>query len=62
MSRREERLSTRLAAFLHEYGRTSRRSGLDPNDRHYDRVLEREIKRLDPSDLDPLMRDDDDEL
>ncbi|HSR84552.1 MAG TPA: hypothetical protein VLM11_10275 [Streptosporangiaceae bacterium] len=62
MSRREERLRTRLAVFLREYGRTSRRPGLDPNDGHYDRVLEREIKRLDPSELDRLMRDNEDEL
>jgi hypothetical protein len=57
VSRREDRLRSRLAAFLREYGRTSRRPGLDPNDRQYDRILEREIKRLDPHDLDRLMRD-----
>lgn len=30
----------------------------DPNDRHYDRKLEQKIKRMDPKDLDALMRDD----
>jgi hypothetical protein len=36
---------------------------LDPNDWHYDRVLGQEIKRLDPRELDRLMREcgDDDE-
>jgi hypothetical protein len=29
------------------------------NDRHYDRKLEREIKRMDPLDLDAMLRDDD---
>jgi hypothetical protein len=43
---RKDRLRSRLAAFLQEYSRTSRRPGLDPNDRHYDRILEKEIKRL----------------
>jgi len=56
-------LRSRLAAFLREHGRTSRRPDLDPNDRHYDRVLEQEMKRLGPRELDRLMRecDDDDE-
>jgi len=61
VSKREDRLRSRLGAFLREYGRTSRRPGLDPNDRHYDRILEREIKRLDPRDLDRLMHDSDDD-
>ena len=37
-------------------GRTSRRPGLDPNGRRYDRVLERGIKRLDPRELDRSSR------
>jgi hypothetical protein len=49
-------LRSRLAAFLRAYGRTSRRPEPDPNGRHYDRVLEQEIKRLDPRELDRLMR------
>jgi hypothetical protein len=44
---------------MREYGRTSRRPGLDPNDRRYDRILERAIKRLDPRELDRLMRQSD---
>jgi hypothetical protein len=43
---------------MREYGRTSRRDG-DPNDRHYDRKLEQEIKRVDPRDLDAMLRDED---
>ena len=40
------------------YARTSRRPGADPNDRRYDRKLEREINRMDPRDLDAMLRDD----
>jgi len=39
----------------------SQQPGLDPNDRHYDRILEKEIKRLDPRDFDRLMRDSGDD-
>ena len=59
MGRRHEWLKKNLPAFLREYGRTSRRPGADPNDRHYDRKLEREIKRMDPRDLDAMLREDD---
>ena len=58
MGRRHEWLKMNLPAFLREYGRTSRRSGADPNDRQYDRKLEQEIKRMDPRDLDAMLRDD----
>jgi hypothetical protein len=59
MPKRQDRLKKSLPAFLREYGRTSRRPGSDPNDRHYDRALEQEIKRMDPRDLDALLRDED---
>jgi hypothetical protein len=31
---------------------------MDPNDRHYDRDVERAVKRMNPIELDRLMRDD----
>jgi hypothetical protein len=43
---------------MREYGRTSRRGGFDPNDRHYDVKLAQEIRRMDPRELDSLLRDD----
>ena len=43
---------------MRQYGRTSRRPGWDPNDRHYDRKVEEEIKRMDPQELDELLRDE----
>lgn len=56
---RRDWLRKHLPPFLREYGRTSHRPGWDPNDRHYDRKLEQEIKRMDPQELDSLMRDED---
>ncbi len=58
MAHRTERLRRRLAGFMKEYGRRTRRNGMDPNDRHYDRGLESEIKRMRPEDLDRLLRDE----
>jgi len=57
--KRRDWLRKQLPAFLREYGRTSRRRGADPNDRHYDRELEQQVKRMDPQELDDLMRSDD---
>jgi hypothetical protein len=59
MTKRREWLKQNLPAFLREYGRTSRRPGADPNDRHYSLKVEREVKRMDPRDLDELLRDED---
>jgi hypothetical protein len=58
VSKRRTWLRQHLPAFLREYARTSRREG-DPNDRQYDRKLEQEIKRMDPQDLDAMLRDED---
>ena len=60
VSRRRDRLRREVGAFLKAYRRTSGRGGNDPNDRHYSRELEAELKRLAPEDLDLLLRDDDD--
>jgi hypothetical protein len=62
VAKRRDWLREHLPEFMREYGRTSRRQGLDPNDRHYDRKLEREIQRMDPSELDALLRDEDDDV
>ena len=55
------KLMGRLEAFLKKYARTSQR-GWDPNDRTYDRKLEQRIQRMDPEDLDQLMRGEEDPL
>ncbi len=59
---RTRRLEARIGVFLGEYGRPSRRrNGGDPNDRGYDRELEQQIKRMDPVELDRLIRGEDDD-
>ncbi|MEV6774502.1 hypothetical protein AB0N05_38275 [Nocardia sp. NPDC051030] len=62
MSKREDRLRAQIEPFMRAYGRVSRRRyGGDPNDRHYDRAFEEELKRLDPRDLDRLINGTDEE-
>ena len=45
-----------IAKFMRQYGRR-RQKGVEPNDRRYDRDLEVSVKRLDPGELDELLRD-----
>lgn len=40
---------------MRQYAR-KKEHGHDPNDRGYDRKLEREIRRMDPAELDELLR------
>ena len=46
-----------VGAFLQQYGRKAR-PNFDPNDRAYDRDIEKSLKRLAPEQLDRLMRED----
>lgn len=46
--------------FLRQYKR-KRQKGQEPNDRSYDRSIERYISRLRPEDLDVLLNGEDDE-
>lgn len=54
-SRRHRRLEARIPLFMKQYGRKRPKGGGEPNDRKYDRRLERRIKMLDPRELDELM-------
>lgn len=56
---RKKKLSQALPTLMRAYSRTSRRGGLDPNDRHYDRKMERIVKRMPAEELDGLMHDGD---
>jgi hypothetical protein len=58
VSKRRERLSAEIAVFLDEYGRPKRPGKGEPNDRQYDRRVERLVKRMDARDLDALLRGD----
>ncbi len=47
-----------LTQFVDQYGRKKRPGGGVPNDRKYDRKIESTVKRMDPQELDELLRGD----
>ena len=49
-----------LGLFVRQYGRKAQR-GIEPNDRRYDRDVERAVRQLKPEELDALLRDDEDQ-
>ena len=51
--------AAKIARFVKLYARKARK-GLDPNDRGYDREVERQIKAMKPEELDRLLRDGED--
>lgn len=53
--KRLKRLESEIGAFVKKYQRKAH-AGWDPNDRTYDRELEKKIKNLPPEELDILMR------
>lgn len=53
-------MAAEVAVFARQYARRKQR-GMDPNDRGYDRELEEQLKKMDPAELDRLLREDDDE-
>lgn len=54
---RRERLAGSVNAFIRQYARKAYPTH-DPNDRRYDRNVEKKVRRMDPEELDRLMRDD----
>jgi len=53
------RLAGELRVFVRQYARKAQK-GVEPNDRRYDRSVEKRIKRMRPEELDRLLRDDPD--
>lgn len=53
----DQQLSGKLAVFMRMYSRKAQR-GIEPNDRHYDMKLEKQMKRLNPEQLSRLLNDD----
>ena len=51
------RLTGELGTFMRQYGR-KKDPHHDPNDRGYDRELERLVKQMDPAELDELLHGD----
>jgi hypothetical protein len=49
--------AARLQLFVQQYGRKAQK-GMEPNDRHYEREIEKAVKRMKPDELDRLLRDD----
>jgi hypothetical protein len=56
--RAKAKLAEDIAIFVRQYGRKKRARGYDQNDRHYDRKVEKLVKRMDPVELDTLLRGD----
>jgi len=57
MSKRGKAIQGATGAFLKQYGRKAQRN-CEPNDRSYDRNMEKKIKSIDPRELSELMHDD----
>jgi hypothetical protein len=53
-------LSKQIGAFLRLYARRAQ-AGVEPNDRRYDRAIERYLRKLKPEDLDVLLNGEEDE-
>lgn len=59
MSKRRQRLRDELGSFVQQYGR-KKNPGIDPNDRRYSREIEKQVKQMDPRELDELLHRDED--
>mgnify|MGYP001075531075 CR=1 FL=1 len=59
-SQRRQRLEGDIEVFIRQYAR-KRYPNMDPNDRRYDRKIERIVRRMDPEELDKLMHGTGDE-
>ena len=46
-----------VKTFVQKYGRKAQK-GVEPNDRHFDKKVQRAIKQMKPDVLDQLLRDD----
>lgn len=57
--KKRERLANDVAIYLKKVGRKAQK-GQEPNDRVYDRELERKLQQLRPEDFDALIRAGDD--
>jgi len=55
--KRIRRLQVDLSVFVQKYGR-KRYAGQDPNDRSYDREMEKRISKMTPEQLAELMEDE----
>ncbi|HMN71205.1 MAG TPA: hypothetical protein PKA55_04985 [Rhodoblastus sp.] len=56
---RLETKAAKIARFIRLYARKAYR-GRDPNDRSYDREVEKQVKSMKPQDLDRILREGED--
>ncbi len=54
-----ETRAAKIARFVRLYARKAHK-GHDPNDRGYDREIEKQVKAMKPEDLDRILRDGED--
>ncbi len=59
-NKRKKQLQAEIGAFIKRYKRKAY-AGNDPNNRSYDREIEKKIKSMSPEELDEIMRGDDEE-
>jgi len=59
MGRRRQRLASELGQFMRQYERKARPGRGEPSDRRYDRKIEEIVKRMDPEELDEMLRGED---
>jgi hypothetical protein len=59
-SRKQNRLAGELRCFVQRYGRKAQKQG-DPNDRRYDKKVEKAMQRMPPADLSELLTGDGDD-
>ena len=57
---RKKNISNELGTFLRQYGRRAQK-GREPNDRAYDRDIEKQLRRTKPEDLDRMMHGEGDD-
>lgn len=57
MSKKKDKIRREFGSFQRQYERKAH-SGWDPNDRIYDRKMERHIKNMDPNELSEIMSGD----
>ena len=59
MTSRRERLAAQINTFVHQYGSRHGRGKEEPNDRGYDRKVEKLVRRMNAQELDALLREED---
>ena len=58
--KKKKALERQMGAFLQQYRRKAQK-GQEPNDRQYDRSIEKIIRKLSPEELDALLNGEDEE-